>query len=103
MAKTSQEQDLGPGARKIPLERRLDNNADLEQRQTQRPDDDNEAKPDSSAEPAITPSQARKLNEEARRQKGDDHDKLDDALDDSFPASDPPARVSPTRTGPSSN
>lgn len=24
---------------------------------------------------------------------------LDDALDDSFPASDPPARVSPTRTG----
>ncbi len=25
---------------------------------------------------------------------------LDDALDDSFPASDPPARTSPTRTGP---
>lgn len=24
---------------------------------------------------------------------------LDDALDDSFPASDPPARISPTRTG----
>jgi hypothetical protein len=28
-------------------------------------------------------------------------DPLDEALDDTYPASDPPARISPTRTGPS--
>ena len=29
-----------------------------------------------------------------------DEEQLDNALDDTFPASDPPARISPTRSGP---
>lgn len=100
MAKTTQEQDLGPGARKIPLERRLDNNAELERRQSKLRDDGDDD--DAPSEPAITPSQARKLSEARQKEDDDASDKLDDALDDSFPASDPPARVSPTRTGSSS-
>lgn len=98
MAKTTQKQDLGPGARKISLERRLDNNADLEQRQGEVGDDrDAEA---SESKPVIKPSKAHKVREEAEQKDDrDTGDNLDEALDDSFPASDPPARVSPTRSG----
>lgn len=78
------EQNLGPGARKIELERRLDANSELS---------DKHAKtPPAKAEPPRSKKEAAK--------KGGREDALDDALDDSFPASDPPARISPTRTGP---
>lgn len=83
-----QEQKLGPGARKIELERRLDSNSELERRALAMPD----------------PKKAKQKKAEPPRKKDSQgtsiQTPLDDALDDSFPASDPPARVSPTRTGP---
>ncbi|HEY0914870.1 MAG TPA: hypothetical protein VGE22_08380 [Solimonas sp.] len=80
----AQEQNLGPGARKIELERRLDANSELS---------------DKHAKPASTKAEPQRTKKEAA-EKGGRVDALDDALDDSFPASDPPARISPTRTGP---
>lgn len=86
MSPIDQEQKLGPGARKSSLERRLDSNSELERRELARPD----SPPKKKAEPpADKDSQGTSIQTP-----------LDDALDDSFPASDPPARVSPTRTGP---
>lgn len=70
------QQNLGPGARKIELERRLDANSEL------------------------TEKHAKGRRQKAQPQRTKEEAALDDALDDSFPASDPPARVSPTRTGP---
>ncbi|MDM4770733.1 hypothetical protein [Solimonas sp. SE-A11] len=78
------QQNLGPGARKIELERRLDANSELA---------------DKHAKPAPTQAEPQRSKKEAAKQGGR-VDALDDALDDSFPASDPPARISPTRTGP---
>lgn len=67
-----QHQNLGPGARKVGLERRLDANAKLERRATE----------------------MLHIQDVKKRE----HD-LDEGLDASYPASDPPARMSPTRTG----
>lgn len=69
----TQDQKLGPGSKKIELERRLDANSEQARR----------------AKDAEKKTDARKSQEAA----------LDDALDDTFPASDPPARITPTRTG----
>ena len=80
----AQQQNLGPGARKIELERRLDANSELTEKHAR-------GKPQKAA-PQRTKAEA--------AQHGGRKDALDDALDDSFPASDPPARVTPTRTGP---
>ncbi|MGQ0503596.1 MAG: hypothetical protein ACT4P0_13475 [Panacagrimonas sp.] len=84
----NKEQNLGPGAEKASLERRLDSNASIE-RQAFGKKGKSAAGPGEKAKPPV---------------KKDSHGSsiktpLDDALDDSFPASDPPARVSPTRTG----
>ncbi len=78
------QQNLGPGARKIELERRLDANSELS---------------DKHAKPVSPKAESQRSKQEAAK-KGGRVDALDDALDDSFPASDPPARISPTRTGP---
>jgi len=80
----AQQQNLGPGARKIELERRLDSNSELSEKH---------AKPNA-------PQPEPKRTEKEALETGGRIDELDDALDDSFPASDPPARVTPTRTGP---
>ncbi|MGQ0622144.1 MAG: hypothetical protein ACT4QA_19895 [Panacagrimonas sp.] len=77
-------QNLGPGARKSSLDRRLEKNAELEQR---------EFGPSKKAEPPA----------EKDGQGTSIQTPLDDALDDSFPASDPPARTSPTRPGTGNN
>lgn len=88
MKPKEQEQNLGPGARKIPLERRLDHNSELERRVAEGGAADKE-------KPATKPSPP-----EAKEGEGTSiQTPLDDALDDSFPASDPPARSSPTRIG----
>ncbi len=83
----AQQQNLGPGARKSELERRLDANSELSDKHAQ----GKAEKPAKAAAPRAKEHLARKDGKV---------DALDDALDDSFPASDPPARVSPTRTGP---
>lgn len=90
MDRKSQEQNLGPGARKIALEQRLDRNSELSRRAAeQKP----EAAPTETVEKAEPPRQKETQGRSIKTA-------LDDALDDSFPASDPPARISPTRTGP---
>lgn len=61
-----QHENLGPGARKVGLERRLDANAKLERRA------------------------AEKIHIQEVKKR--EHD-LDEAIDESFPASDPPART----------
>lgn len=77
-------QNLGSGARKSSLDRRLEKNAELEQREFGAAD---------KAEPPVEKDgQGRSIQTP-----------LDDALDDSFPASDPPARISPTRPGTGNN
>jgi hypothetical protein len=80
----AQQQNLGPGARKIELERRLDANSELSEQHAK--------SRSSKAEP--------KRSKKEAAETGGRVDALDDALDDSFPASDPPARITPTRTGP---
>lgn len=82
---TNPEQNLGPGARKSSLERKLDSNQAL----TQRALGDKKNESSDKAEPPA----------DKEGQGGSIQSPLDDALDDSFPASDPPARTSPTRTG----
>lgn len=97
MTKTSKqpagrEQDRGPGARKVELERRLDANAELERRHAGK-----------TADTKNTDGGAREAAEAERRrreaQATADDEKLDEALEDTFPASDPPALTTPTRTG----
>ena len=94
MKPNEQEQNLGPGARKIPLERRLDHNSERERRAAQGATEGKE-KAVTQPKPATKPSAPKpKAGEGTSIQTP-----LDDALDDSFPASDPPARSSPTRIG----
>ena len=83
-ATTDKKEDRGPGAIKDSLEKRLDNNATLERKSK-------DVKPGETIK-APPPN----LKDSAGTSVRND---LDDALDDSFPASDPPARISPTRTG----
>lgn len=87
----SKEQNLGPGAQKSSLERRLDSNSELEQ-QAQANEQPGAGAPADKPQP---PEQ-----KEGQGGHGTSiQNPLDDALDDSFPASDPPARTSPTRPG----
>lgn len=83
----SQDQKLGPGARKSSLDKRLEANAALERAEF------GKGTPDA---PAAKPEPPKDKDAQGRSIQTP----LDDALDDSFPASDPPARISPTRTGP---
>lgn len=85
---SDQTQNLGPGAKKISLEKRLDSNAELE-REAFSKERKSDTKPTPKAE-APEPKDSEGTSIQTP---------LDDALDDSFPASDPPARISPTRTG----
>lgn len=84
------EEDRGPGARKIELEKRLDRNAELARKATGK---------DIATQKPVVAKESLKSDQAASKSTKDREQKLDDALDDSFPASDPPARVSPTRTG----
>ncbi len=116
--------DRGPGAKKPELEKRLDSNAEAGRgelssapRSTGGDDDgrrDGSDHPDAGkdsrfrqagegddhsvqagAGEGATPEPPRDKPSQGRSVKSD----LDDALDDSFPASDPPARSSPTSAG----
>ncbi|MGQ0698341.1 MAG: hypothetical protein ACT4PZ_08870 [Panacagrimonas sp.] len=84
----TQDQNRGPGAEKISLERRLDSNSELERRTLGK-----KSPPADKAEPP----------KDKDSQGSSVQTALDDALDDSFPASDPPARISPTRPGTGNN
>ena len=102
--------DRGPGARKVELEKRLDQNAEAERGQAQASGDDRGRRDGSDHRDAAQAQDLREQGEEATPQAEPPRDKpskgrsvktaLDDALDDTFPASDPPARISPTRPGP---
>lgn len=86
------EEDRGPGARKIELEKRLDRNAELEREAA--------GKKGSKDTRTLDPEGESLQKDQAAQQSTRNHErKLDEALDDTFPASDPPARISPTRTG----
>lgn len=108
--------DRGPGARKVELEKRLDGNAETARRElssnhhdngrrdgSDHPDAQRDAQFDAGAqasgekagESTVKAEPPRPKHTQGRSVKTD----LDDALDDSFPASDPPARSSPTRAG----
>lgn len=94
--------DRGPGARKVELERRLDANAELEGRHLQAGDDARRSNTPRKAgatkaeTPERPPASRERDAAEARAQEA----QLDEALRESFPASDPPAHSTPTRTGP---
>lgn len=108
-AKKSELDDRGPGARKVELEKRLDDNADTERREfaaghddgrrdgSDHPDAGQDARFDGGAEKdSVKAEPPREKHTQGRSVKTP----LDDALDDSFPASDPPARSSQaTRPG----
>lgn len=103
----NQTDDRGPGARRVELEKRLDRNAEVERGASA--SGDQGRRDGSDSRDAGQGDQARKQGSEgqgaeAPREKPSEgrsvKDDLDDALDDTFPASDPPARTSPTRPGP---
>lgn len=101
--------DRGPGARPVELEKRLDQNAKAE-RGAAKAQGDDQGRRDGSDHPDAAQSQKLREEGEPTQKAEPPRDKpsqgrsvknaLDDALDDSFPASDPPARSSPTRPGP---
>jgi hypothetical protein len=107
--------DRGPGADRVELEKRLDHNAETTRREAAATGDDRGRRDGSDHRDAAAGQRFREHGEGAERSGSPQRhepprDKpsqgrsvktpLDDALDDSFPASDPPARTSPTRTGP---
>lgn len=101
--------DRGPGARKVELEKRLDQNAQAERGEASAVDDDQGRRDGSDHRDAAAEERFREKGEttppaEPPRDKPSQgrsvKNALDDALDDTFPASDPPARTSPTRPGP---
>ena len=106
-AQGGQVDDRGPGARKPELEKRLDQNAEAERGTLAGADATNAGRRDGSdardaerqagsgKNDTCVPEAPREKESEGRSVKSD----LDDALDDSFPASDPPARSSPTSPG----
>jgi len=83
MNKRLQEQQRGPGARKIELERRLDANESA-----------------SGGDRQALPLPAGSSEQKKIEQEEKDECQLDQALADSFPASDPPARKTPTTVAP---
>jgi len=109
--------DRGPGAEKPELEKRLDSNAQSERRESSNAthgDDhgrrDGSDHPDAKNDERFQPQAAAGDEGREETQKAEppgakpDEGRsvktdLDDALDDSFPASDPPARSSPTSAG----
>ena len=101
--------DRGPAARPVELEKRLDQNAEVERSAAKAQGDDG-GRRDGSDHPDAAQAQKLRHGEPAQKPAEPPRDKpsqgrsvknaLDDALDDSFPASDPPARTSPTRPGP---
>ncbi|TDU28261.1 hypothetical protein DFR24_2628 [Panacagrimonas perspica] len=104
--------DRGPGARKPELEKRLDSNAQAERKTADAPHGDDHGRRDGSDHPdakndeRFQPQAAAEDETRKPEPPGDKPDEgrsvktdLDDALDDSFPASDPPARSSPTSAG----
>ena len=78
------EENRGEGAQKVELEKRLDHNSE-------------------AVDPATATADDRRPHAEPSRGKQDRgrsiQTPMDDTLDDSFPASDPPARSSPTTAG----
>ncbi|MCC2658110.1 MAG: hypothetical protein K0Q76_3218 [Panacagrimonas sp.] len=105
----SRTDDRGPGAQRVELEKRLDQNAEVERGDIKAPGDDHGRRDGSDHRDAAQGQQLRDQGEttppaESPRDKESQgrsvKNALDDALDDTFPASDPPARTSPTRTGP---
>lgn len=124
MTQKNQVDDRGPGAQKPELEKRLDGNAEATRRELSssprsadqkdggRRDggDDRDAAQDArfrqagegddhSAQAGAAETVSAEPPREKESQGRSVKTALDDALDDSFPASDPPARSSPTRTG----
>ncbi|MEC9361803.1 MAG: glycogen synthase GlgA [Pseudomonadota bacterium] len=85
------EQDRGPGARKVELERRLDANARLERQHA----GDGRAEDAGKADAEAAAAERRRREKEAAKEDA----KLDEGLEESFPASDPPALTTPVRTG----
>lgn len=103
----NQTDDRGPGARKVELEKRLDRNAEAERGASASGDqgrrdgsDSRDASQDDQARKQGTEGQGAEPPREKPSQGRSVKNELDDALDDTFPASDPPARTSPTRSGP---
>lgn len=86
--------DRGPHARKVELEKRLDRNADLEHRAasgTRASADGARGVPGGGDGGPVQPEPPAEKDSAGTSVKNE----LDDALDDSFPASDPPARSTP--------
>ena len=103
--------DRGPGADRVELEKRLDQNAEVEREAgASGPGGDRGRRDGSDDRDAGRGDQFREQGEQPTKQAEPPREKpsqgrsvkspLDDALDDTFPASDPPARISPTRPGP---
>lgn len=91
--------DRGPGADRVELEKRLDQNAETTRREFSAQGGDDQGRRDGSDHRDAAASQAEPSREKPSQGRSV-KDSLDDALDDSFPASDTPARISPTRPGP---
>ena len=109
--------ERGPGSQKPELEKRLDGNADVSRRELSGGTAEDQGRRDGSdRRDAARDARLRQQQDATGNQGGGETLKaeppadkpdegrsvktaLDDALDDSFPASDPPARSSPTRTG----
>ncbi|MDP1542785.1 MAG: hypothetical protein Q8L99_06500 [Polycyclovorans sp.] len=79
----TQMQKRGPEAEKVQLEKRLDANSDLKDRELKNDD-----------EPQSTEAEKTKREKE---QEKETEEKLDEGLEESFPASDPPALTQPKR------
>lgn len=87
----TQKQQLGPGARKISLERRLDANTATTERGLKG------AAPSTPPACERAPSLADGKHDPNEEQT---QEMMDQAIEDSFPASDPPAHASASRLGP---
>jgi hypothetical protein len=96
--KNTQTDDRGPKSEKVELEKRLDRNADLERQAgtgSRAQADGARGVPGGGDGSPVQPEPPVEKESQGTSVKNE----LDDALDDSFPASDPPARSSPTSAG----